>query len=271
MSLVRYHLSSGQKQEPANRKEGMATEASPQEWGSQGDRCMENAEERMPQIPGVALGEKAGWGYGEGGQGLKTGWACREWAQHEGRRHAWRWNETSLSRVSSSFPLPKLLSPQAGLMSPWYNWASLVAQKGKNLPEVQETWVQSLGQEDPLEKGMATHSGILARRIPRTEEAGGLQSIRSQRVRHDWMTNTLTLVQSHTPYSYWKYPCGTCVSLGWMSHAQSKFNQHLWKWVGGVQEGSQDSTESLLSMQRSRRQPCWFPGTTVTNHTDLLA
>ena len=50
----------------------------------------------------------------------------------------------------------------------------MVAQTVKNLPEVQETWVQSLGQEDPLEKGMATLSSILAWRIPRTEEPGGL-------------------------------------------------------------------------------------------------
>ena len=49
----------------------------------------------------------------------------------------------------------------------------------KNLPEVQETWVQSLGQEDRLEKGMATHSSILAWRTPWTEEPGGLQSVRS--------------------------------------------------------------------------------------------
>ena len=47
----------------------------------------------------------------------------------------------------------------------------------KNLPAVQETWVQSLGWEDPLEEGMATHSSILAQRIPWTEEPGGLQSI----------------------------------------------------------------------------------------------
>ena len=55
----------------------------------------------------------------------------------------------------------------------------------KNLPPVQETHVQSLGQKDPLEKRMATHSSILAWRIPWTEEPGGLQSIGSQRVRHD--------------------------------------------------------------------------------------
>ena len=55
----------------------------------------------------------------------------------------------------------------------------------KNLPAMQETWVQSLGQEDPLEKEMATHSSILAWKIPWTEEPGGLQSIGSQRVGHD--------------------------------------------------------------------------------------
>ena len=54
--------------------------------------------------------------------------------------------------------------------------SSLVAQMVKNLPAVQETWVRSLGQEDPLEKEMATHSSILARRIPLTEEPGGLQT-----------------------------------------------------------------------------------------------
>ena len=55
----------------------------------------------------------------------------------------------------------------------------------KNLPAVQETWIPSLGREDPLEKEMATHSSILAWRIPWTEETGRLQSIASQRVGHD--------------------------------------------------------------------------------------
>ena len=63
--------------------------------------------------------------------------------------------------------------------------ASLVAQMIKNLPAVQDTWVRSLGQEDPLEKGMAIHSSILAWRIPWTEEPSGLQSMGSQRVGHD--------------------------------------------------------------------------------------
>ena len=57
---------------------------------------------------------------------------------------------------------------------------SLVAQMVKKLPAIQETWVRSLGQEDPLDKGMATHSSILACRIPWTEEPGSLQSMGSQ-------------------------------------------------------------------------------------------
>ena len=62
---------------------------------------------------------------------------------------------------------------------------SLVAQRIKRLPAMQETGVQSLGWEDPLEKEMATHSSILAWRIPWTEEPSGLQSTGSQRVGHD--------------------------------------------------------------------------------------
>ena len=61
-----------------------------------------------------------------------------------------------------------------------YSWASLVAQLVKNLPAMWETWVQSLGWEDPLEKGKVTHSSILAWRFPRT-----VQSMGSQRVGHD--------------------------------------------------------------------------------------
>ena len=62
----------------------------------------------------------------------------------------------------------------------------------KNLPAVQETWVWSLGREDPLEKEMAVHSIILVWRIPGTEEPGGLKPMGSQRVGHDWATNTFT-------------------------------------------------------------------------------
>ena len=71
-------------------------------------------------------------------------------------------------------------------------WASLLAQTVKNPPAVQETQVQSLGQEDAPEEEMATHSSILAWEIPWTEKPGGLQSVGSQRVGHDWATKQLT-------------------------------------------------------------------------------
>ena len=66
-----------------------------------------------------------------------------------------------------------------------FYWASLVAKLVKYPPAMQETLVQFLGWEDPLEEGMATHSSILAWRITWTEEPGGLQSIGSQRVVHN--------------------------------------------------------------------------------------
>ena len=63
----------------------------------------------------------------------------------------------------------------------------------KNLSAMQETWVLSLSQEDPLEKGMATHLSILAWEIPWIEEPSGVQSMELQRVGHDWVTNMFTL------------------------------------------------------------------------------
>ena len=72
------------------------------------------------------------------------------------------------------------------------SWASLVAQKVKNLPAMQDTQVWSLGQEDPLEMGMATTPVFLPGEFPWTEESGGLKSMVSQRGGHDWATNTLT-------------------------------------------------------------------------------
>ena len=70
----------------------------------------------------------------------------------------------------------------------------------KNLPAMQETQVQSLGWENPPEKGMTTYSSILARKIPGTEEPGGLQSMGSQRVRHDQVTDTFSW---YAAFSYW--------------------------------------------------------------------
>ena len=78
-----------------------------------------------------------------------------------------------------------------------HDCASLVAQMVKNLPAMWETWVQSLGWEDALEKGMATHSSILAWRILWTEEPGGVQSMGSQRDTTEWISLSLSGMISH--------------------------------------------------------------------------
>ena len=75
------------------------------------------------------------------------------------------------------------------------NLPSLVAQMVKNLPAMQETQVWTLGWKDPLEEGMETHSSILAWRIPKTEEPGGLQSKGLQRVGHEWETLIHTMLR----------------------------------------------------------------------------
>ena len=83
--------------------------------------------------------------------------------------------------------------------TPPQNRASLVAQTVKNLPAMPETWVRFLGREDPLGKGIATHSIILAWIIPRTEKPGGYSPIGSQRVGYHRATNTFTSL-SHDPH-----------------------------------------------------------------------
>ena len=84
----------------------------------------------------------------------------------------------------SNFYLTHSLQKFHKTIYPLYG-ASLVAQTVKNLPAMQETQVRSLSWDDPLEKGMATHSSILAWKIPRTEGPGEQQSMGLQRVRHD--------------------------------------------------------------------------------------
>ena len=110
--------------------------------------------------PNVTWGKKKVQKWSQGSQGL-------------------RWNHALVSRC--------LIGEFPGQTRP-----SLVVQMVKNLPIMQETWVWSLGQEDPLENGMATHSSILPWRIPWSEESEELQSMGSQRVGHDWATNTFT-------------------------------------------------------------------------------
>ena len=95
---------------------------------------------------------------------------------------------------SGSLWLKKFYYPRSSSAKIWGKYmvsrASLVAQMVKNQPAMQKTQVQFLGREDPLEKRMVTHSSILAWKTPWTEEPGRLQSMGSQRVGHDWATNT---------------------------------------------------------------------------------
>ena len=95
------------------------------------------------------------------------------WTEEPGRLHVVHGVAKSRTRLSD---FTSLHAPRQ---------ASLVAQTVKNLPAMQETWVRSLDWEDSLEKGVATHSSILAWRVPWTEEPGGQHSMGSQRVRQD--------------------------------------------------------------------------------------
>ena len=108
-------------------------------------------------------------------------------------------------------------------------WASLVVQLVRNLPAMWETWVQSLGWQDPLEKGKATHSSILAWRIPWT-----VYSMGSQRIRHDWATFTsvgfkkalfginFDYLSNVKKYNYW-------ITLYVFSRLLKQFNQFLFR------------------------------------------
>ena len=97
-------------------------------------------------------------------------------------------------------PLPSFLRSQHDMTNP--HVISLVAQMVKRLPTMQETWVQSLGQEDLLEKAMTPHSSTLAWRIPWMEEPGGLKSMGSQRVGHDWATFLLLLLAVYLKFCF---------------------------------------------------------------------
>ena len=97
-----------------------------------------------------------------------------------------------------------------------YQGAPPMAQRVKNPPavqETQETWVQFLDWEDPLEEEMAIHCSILAWKIPWTEEPGGLQSMRSQRVRHAWATKHMSWLQSCPYVANFFHLVGASVSI----------------------------------------------------------
>ena len=108
-------------------------------------------------------------------------------------------SRTRMSDITFTFHFGYIISAPNRYALRWFRienhdcCASLVDHLVNNLPAVQETWVRSLGWEDPLEKEMATHSSILAWKISWTEDPGGLQSMGSQRVGDDWASNIYLL------------------------------------------------------------------------------
>ena len=123
---------------------------------------------------------------------------------------------------------------------------------------MQETQVQFLGREDPLEKGMATHSSILAWRIPWTEDPGRLQSLCSQRVRHDWATNTATTTQLCFPWQCqleknWGHSWHN--SFGFLAPVNLKCFLHSWQqtssWVPLLPQYS-----CIIGCRHLRHKPC---------------
>ena len=105
-----------------------------------------------------------------------------------------------------------------------FDFGYMLVQLVKNPPimqEMQETWVWSLGWKDPLEEGMATHSSILAWRIPWTEEPGGLQCMGLQRVRHDWATKHSTETKG------WKFRPGGNLPLFFSGNSQGGLGRRL--------------------------------------------
>ena len=111
------------------------------------------------------------------------------WDYWFGVRISWRW---SVLLITSCWRYKVSCEYDADVKLILINWTSLIAQMVKHLPVMQETQVWSLDWEDPLEKEEATHSSILAWKIPWTEDPGRLQSMQLQRVGHDWVTHTHT-------------------------------------------------------------------------------
>ena len=107
----------------------------------------------------------------------------------------------------------------------WTLWASLVPRMVKNLLAMRETWVQSLVQEDPLEKGMATHSSIFAWRIPWTREPGRQKFMGLQRVRHDW-ENVSVQFHEHCGCMHLfrlEFSLDICPGVGLLDHTATLF------------------------------------------------
>ena len=149
---------------------------------------------------------------------------------------------------------------------------SLIARLVKNLPTMQETWVQSLGQEDPLEKEMAAHSSILAWRIPWTEEPGRLQSMGLQS-RNDWATNvqgcTALRNASQVLFSF----CGCCgASLTVQKVKNLPAMRETWLWslgqVDPLKKGMATHSSILQWRVPTGRRPWWAAVHGVSKQSD---
>ena len=148
---------------------------------------------------------------------------------------------------------------------PWHSgvWcilpcvASLVAQTVKNLPAMWETWVQSLGWEDPLEKGMATHSSILAWEITRTEEPGGLQSMGLQRVGHSWATKHNTLYHKQLKASKWTEKLTPLKVMDNTSEKRIVFGGYDPTLIGSLVKNIWDGTVGYRGWGREWELPPW--------------
>ena len=174
-------------------------------------------ETREQGPPGWGCGERLLWASAasRGGSRYQVLRRVSPWVFREQQRGPWGWCSgschASLLKEAELIYSTGLLS---GLVTARrfsyiyvciYMAASQVAQIVKNLPAVQKTWVQSLGGEDPPEKGMATHSSILAWRIPWTQKPGGPQLMGLQRVGHAQVTNTHTHTHTHVNGSLLQY------------------------------------------------------------------
>ena len=125
---------------------------------------------------------------------------------------------------------------------------SLIAQMVKNLPAVQETWVRPLGWEEPLEKGMATHSRILAWEIPWTEEPGGLQSMGPQRVGDNQTSSVLARAGAG---------CGSVGDVPGAWLASAPLWPYLWMFQRGAQAGD---TRAVPKREISTQFAEWLAG-----------
>ena len=146
------------------------------------------------------------------------------------------------------YSLDVLLS-QFGTSLLFHVRTSLVAQTVKHLSTMRETWVWSLGWEDPLEKEMAIHSSTLAQKIPWTEEPDGLLSMRSQRVGHDWATYVLWRKQQQ---NHWD-----ATSMQWSNWAKGKASVKaeapiLWQYVSAGWFGNEKPSVKTNQQVTSR-------------------